>query len=179
MNIPGIKRTKEQALKILNEILVKHGETKKVEFTYNRRTKLFYNIQNNTFISKRQLKKYNIKDHMKKLEEEEKYRKANYHYLKKDTELLIWNDEKNGWFSVRENQIIKIEEMDYVKNDVSKKTYSYYNNVVAKKVQERREKRKKEEEKNEEPQKEMIIINDEEENNEEENKKSKTSGRNQ
>ena len=79
------KEQKENIKKILNEILTNQGEEIKVEFTYNKKTKLFYNVQYNTFISKKELKEYDVKKHLEEIDNE-KYRRGNYHYLKKDTE---------------------------------------------------------------------------------------------
>ncbi len=134
------KEQNENIKKILNDLMTNQSETPKVEFTYNHKTHLFYNVQFNNFISKKELEKYNKKEHLQKVQQEG-YRKANYHFLKKDTDLLIWNEQQNAWYSVREDEIIKISEMNYVKKKAPKKMYDYFNQTVAKKIEDRRKKR--------------------------------------
>ncbi len=139
----------------LNKLKTNNQENR-IEMTYSKTSKLFYCIQMNIFLTKEQLAKYDIEEH-KRTMQQQGARKANYQYIRKDQDLLYYDEKQEAWYSTKEDKYIKVKEMTYVPENVSKEIHSYYNNEVAKIIREKREereKRKKEEkEKNDKPKK--------------------------
>ena len=109
------KNWKEQGKTVrdtLNKLKTSKQEDR-IEITYSKTSKLFYCIQKNIFLTKEQLANYDIEEH-KKIIKQQGARKANYQYIRKDQDLLYYDEKKAAWYSTKEDKYIKVKEMTYV-----------------------------------------------------------------
>ncbi len=111
----AIKNIKERLYKLGNE------QEQKIFFTYSKTTQLLYCIQSNKFFTKKEMENYE-EERTRNTIKNKGYTKANFRYLRIDQDLLEFRNGKK-LYSVREDREMTINEMNNVKENISRKKY--------------------------------------------------------